>query len=447
LTTELLTLNPIGILVGLCLGVFLAFVVLAVSATYSNSNRANLVGKSILWGQALTICLLWPARELPGDTSFVRRSAIRFELGWLVTTTMCIVLMLVTWRSRRETSTVAKVFMLGVFGVAATQLLSSIIADDQLPISACAPMIFIGIGLALFPLTFDEATRSLTQVTALLCGVSIASMFFARDWAMPISEARTLPGPFGNLSLGGVLQHPNLLALIASFGVASTLAMKQRTRLPFVVLFLATIWLTDSRTQIVTSLLVILIWGFHELIVRFNRTHVLIGTGVVSAMIVVAVSFVLVVTNWRMDSRHFGLARRPELWSKAIEYWKSSKFVGVGSAAFDDYYRVESGNRGAVGAHNQLLQSLASEGILGVIPVLLVFCLVVYAFVRAHASVRLSFGLVGVVGLTMFAVETPLQLQLHRAGHVFLYISIFVVLVTASTAMNSPGSSSLEDQT
>jgi O-antigen ligase len=337
--------------------------------------------------------------------------------------------------------------MLGVFGVAATQLLSSIVADDRLPISAYAPMFVIGTGLALCPLTFDEATRCLSQVTALLCGVSIASMFFARDWAMPVSEERTLPGPFGNLSLGGVLQHPNLLAPVASFGLALTLGRTNRSRVPLVLLFLTTIWLTDSRTQIVTVVLVIAIWGVHQLFCQFGRRTSTRLLGVVTMCGAAATLAATLFSNWRIDSRNFDLARRPELWSKAIEYWQSSKLVGVGSAAFDVNYRRESGNQGALGAHNQLLQSLASEGILGVIPVLLVFCLVVHAIVRAHASVKLSFGLVGVVGLTMFAVETPLQLQLHRAGHIFLYVSVFVVLVTASMVMNIPESSSLEDHT
>lgn len=441
----MMSLSPLSVAVGAGIGILLSFLCIFLCRKYPEFDRANLVAKTILWGQGLTVCLLLPALELPGDASRSYRSAIRFELGWLVTTTMCIVFAFATWKIRRESSRVAKVLMVGIAGIAATQLLSSIVAEDVLPISAYVPMLTMGVGLILFPLTFDAASKTLTHVMAVMCIVSIATIFVDRDWALPIAERRTIPGPFGDQSLGGVLQHPNLLAPVASFGLALVLGGAHRNRMPLVLLFLGTIWLTDSRTQIAAAILALLIWCVRVSVVRFGRRTTMTLSGVVSGCVILAGFIIGLFTTWRFDSRNFGLARRPELWSKAIEYWQSSKIVGVGSAAFNKEYRLESGNRGAVGAHNQFLQSLASDGLLGIVPVLVVFCLVVYAVWRAQKMTRFAFGLVGVVGLTLFMFETPLQLQLHRTGHVFLYVCVFAALTTAVMASDAHGRGSSDE--
>jgi len=432
----MLNLSGMWILLGFSIGLALALVLLLISAL-TGVRKSNLVTRTILWGHMLTIVAMWPALGQSASRPFSQRSFERFEFCWIIIATMCIVLAVASWRERRTPLKPLNVMSVGLIGVMIAQFVSWKVANDSLPMMSYVPMIVIAICLALFPLDFDEVVTSLVIIMALLCAASIAVMVSGADWALPVAERRTLPGPNGNWSLGGVMVHPNQLGPVATMGLALALSNWRRLYVPFALLFAATLWLTDSRTQVATAFVVFAVWGIHQLRSRFSwkETLQIAGGLVVSGSI--GVVAVLAVRGWHVDVPTVGLAERPDLWVKAIDYWQSSKWVGVGPVAFDDGWRTPNGRK-VLGAHNEVMQALAAEGLLGLVPLLLLIGAFVFAVRAAHERTKFTLVLMSVVGLGLISMETPLRPQQTITGLGLLFVGTIFALVSAASTPREP---------
>jgi uncharacterized protein YacL len=116
----------------------------------------------------LTIVAMWPAVGQSGSRPFSQRSLERFEFGWIVIATMCVVLTIASWRERTKPSKPLIVMAAGLIGVMIAQFVSWKVADASLPMMSYVPMIVIAICLALFPLDFDEVVTSLVIIMAVV---------------------------------------------------------------------------------------------------------------------------------------------------------------------------------------------------------------------------------------------------------------------------------------
>lgn len=433
------SLSGTWILLGVSIGLAVAIVLLFVTKK-AKVHRSPFVARVILWGHMLTIVAMWPALGQSGSRPFSQRSLERFEFGWITIATTCIVLAIASWRKSRVPSKPLIVMSMSLIGVMIAQFVSWRVADGSLPMMSYLPMIVTAIFLALFPLDFDEVVKSLVIIMAVLCAVSIAAMVSGADWAMPVIERRTLPGPNGNWSLGGVLMHPNQLAPVATMGLALVLSNWRRIHLPFAVLFVATLWLTDSRTQVATTFLVFAVWGVHHLRSQYGWKKTLQIAGGLVASAAFGVVAVLSMRGWRVGVPTFGLAERPDLWVKAIDYWQSSKWVGVGPIAFDDGWVTPNGRK-VLGAHNEVMQTLAAEGLLGLVPLLCLLGGFVFAVRAALDRARFTLVLMSVVGLGLLSMENPLRPQQTITGLGILFVSSIFALVSSTSTPRSPESS------
>lgn len=424
-------LSGIWILLGFSVGIVLAIVLLWISAR-TNVRSSTFVARTILWGHMLTIVAMWPALGQSGSRPFSQRSLERFEFSWIVIATMCIALAIASWGDRRTPSKPLVVMAGGLIGVMIAQFISWKVAGFGLPMMSYVPMIVIAICLALFPLDFHEVVNSLVVIMAVLCAVSIAVMVSGADWAMPVAERRTLPGPNGNRSLGGILMHPNQLGPVATMGLALVLSNWRRIYVPFVLLFGATLWLTDSRTQVVTAFVVFAVWGIHRLRLQFGwkKSVQIAGCLIVSASI--GIVAVLATRGWNVGVPTFGLAERPDLWVKAIDYWQSSKWVGVGPMAFDDGWLTPNGRK-VLSAHNEVMQALAAEGLAGLLPLLCLLGGFAFAVRAARDRVRFTLVLMSIFGLALISMETPLRPQQTITGLGMLFVGTIFALVSASS--------------
>jgi len=419
-------------LLGVLIGASSAATLLFIVARTGFVDRSKLATQVILWGQTAVIIAMWPARGQRRSRPFSDRSLERFELGWLIIVVMSAVLLVASWREITKLSKPLMVMSAGLIGVMIAQFVSWKVADATLPIMTYVPMIVIAICLALFPLQFYEVVRSLVLIMAVLCAVSIAVMISGADWAMPVAERRTLPGPNGNRSLGGVMMHPNQLGPVATLGLALVLSNWRRMYAFFVVLFGATLWLTDSRTQVAAAFLVLAVWGVHHLRKRYGWKETLQFAGGLVAAATVGIVAVLALRDWKVGVPTFGLAERPDLWVKAVDYWQSSKLFGVGPLAFDDGWRTPNG-REVLGAHNEVMQALAAEGLLGLVTLLLLLGGFVFAVRMARDRARFTLVLVGVMAFAFMSMETPLRPQQTITGLGFLFVSTVFALVSASS--------------
>ncbi|SFH17807.1 O-antigen ligase [Nitrosospira sp. Nsp14] len=101
------------------------------------------------------------------------------------------------------------------------------------------------------------------------------------------------------------------------------------------------------------------------------------------------------------------LTGRTKIWFLAWEEFLASPWFGHGPSIWGDYYRFMIGIKTATSAHNQLLQSLSSAGILGLAGLLFYsLVLAVYAVRAAPLSGGISVALVGLMFLRGF-LEAP----------------------------------------
>jgi hypothetical protein len=437
-------LSGIWILLGFSIGLVLAIVLLFVSAK-RNVRKSNLVARTILWGHMLTIVAMWPALGQSGSRPYSQRSLERFEFGWIVIATMCVVLTVASWRDRRRPSKPLAFMVGGLIGVMIAQFVSWKVADASLPMMSYVPMIVIAICLVLFPLDFGEVVTSLVIIMAVLCSVSIAVMVSGADWAMPVGEPRTLPGPNRNWSLGGVLMHPNQLGPVATMGLALALSNWRRVYVPLVLLFAATLWLTDSRTQVATAFVVFAVWGIRQLRAQlgWKETVQIAGGLIVSASI--GIVGVLATRGWSLGVPTFGLAGRPHVWAKALDYWQSSIWVGVGPVAFDDGWLTPNGRK-VLGAHNEVMQALSAEGLLGLLPLLCLLGGFAFAVRAAHGRAKFTLVLMSIFALALISMETPLRPQQTITGLGILFVSTIFALVSASSTTRESESSQVSSR-
>lgn len=105
------------------------------------------------------------------------------------------------------------------------------------------------------------------------------------------------------------------------------------------------------------------------------------------------------------------LSGRTRVWAAALEGFHMNPVFGYGPSLFDEQYRADhiGGAEFATHAHNQAVQTLAENGIIGLTGlILLVGALVLYAFrVRGMAS-GVTLALLGIL-LTRFITETPMK--------------------------------------
>lgn len=105
--------------------------------------------------------------------------------------------------------------------------------------------------------------------------------------------------------------------------------------------------------------------------------------------------------------------------------------IGVGPDAFDRQWQRITGS--APGAHNEVLQTLAAQGLLGVAFLACATGAYILAIRRTRDEVRFTLVLVGIVGLSFMAMETPLRPEQSITGVGFLFVSVFVALCSSST--------------
>jgi O-antigen ligase len=226
--------------------------------------------------------------------------------------------------------------------------------------------------------------------------------------------------------------HPNQLGPVASMGLALVLSNWRRMYGPLVLLFGVTLWLTDSRTQVATALIVFAVWGVHHLRLQlgWKETVQIVSGLIVSASI--GIVSVLAIRDWNVGVPTFGLARRPDVWAKAFDYWQSSKWVGVGPVAFDDGWVTPNGRK-FLGAHNEVMQALAAEGLLGVLPLLCLLGGFAFAVRAARGRARFTLVMMSIFGLALISMETPLRPEQTITGLGILFVGSIFALVSASS--------------
>ena len=202
--------------------------------------------------------------------------------------------------------------------------------------------------------------------------------------------------------------------------------------------------LTQSKTSIVAGIGVatfLAIYAYRARMIRLragNTATLTMGLVVAAcALLSLGALFVLlsqdpvelITRRWQLTtSQHItSLTGRTRIWAIAWEEFLRHPIFGYGPTVWHNDYRIAFGMLFAYHAHNQLLQSLSSAGIVGGVGLLIyLWILFVYAWRAAPASRGISLALVGLMLLRAIS-EVPFSvggvMQSEFLVHLLLLIA------------------------
>ena len=270
----------------------------------------------------------------------------------------------------------------------------------------------------------EVAVRFLEAIFAVATAATYGSILLSPDWAW----TRDWPGGFiDGRRLQGIFPQPNVTGVFYGLGVLVVLSRKDirlRTRVALAAPMLVLVYLSGSRGTVLLLLAggLALTWGQGS--IRRLRILVLASAAACIALPVLD-----------LGTTQGALASRAAAWRIAYDIGRQSPILGGGSFPL----RTPSGSSGALYAHNQLLQTFAETGAIGVI---LVAAAIWVAIPRTS---RFSLAGAVLIGLAAtFPYENPI-----RAFTPSFVASLVVVLIVVGTGeaarvgaemRNSPGS-------
>lgn len=283
------------------------------------------------------------------------------QLLWLLITgvTACAIIN----SPRRQTTATKRIFIAAFALVFVAQALSVIWSGSFPPLNPFVPPVLTAV---LLRRSTDLPMPSAARIAALslypVLAASLAAGLLGDSRAFNDEAARIPFAPF-EYRLQGVTPHPNSLGLVAALGLCLTFALPRRLRLPTATLSAWALLASDSRAMIIAAMIGLVVAAVSPLL-RLSRRSVGLGF-VLASFVVIGASVALnPLASWMADSDR-SLNGRTKLWSEALVFWRESPVMGVGPRAFDEAFRVYSGLSFAGQAHNQFLQSLAAQGLLG----------------------------------------------------------------------------------
>lgn len=189
-------------------------------------------------------------------------------------------------------------------------------------------------------------------------------------------------------------------------------------------LALTSLVLSQSKTTIAAALVIGLFLFVYRKRAEFaesfsaRRTGLLIGTvGCVCFFLAAAILLMWLAADsterliYQVDATRSGqltsFTGRTGIWFLAWDEFMENPLFGYGPSIWGDYYRFTVGIRTANSAHNQLLQSLSSAGLVGLGGLIFYICvLATYAWKAAPSSHGISLALVGLMLFRGF-LEAP----------------------------------------
>lgn len=295
----------------------------------------------------------------------------------------------------------------------------------------------------------SEALVRIAKVTMLL--LLIGSMA-----ATVISPSLVLQKPYTHglipglqIRLWGLASHANsigplaLLYLLLAVHQPFQSRWVQRTG---IAIALAVLVLAQSKTAWVTLVLLFAVLFYYRGAATFEQTWrsgrtnygaiafaLAVLVGAIGALVAVVA---LDLSNyWDRFARStsgaqlFSLTGRSDIWDVAITVWQQNPVFGYGPKLWDPEFRRSIGMSFAFSAHNQLLQSLASAGTVGVIGLVIYLGAVIrYSFLLAGKTLGLSVVL-GLFLVLRCMTETPLTTGTLFNVDVLTHLVVFGFLV------------------
>lgn len=314
-----------------------------------------------------------------------------------------------------------------------SQAMSALFSAEHIPSNVLLPALAAVVVATTLPFASEgQAVDAVRRACLVPVVASMAAFLAGSDWAVA-GDTRRLPAPVIDGRLTGVMPHPNALGPLAAIALLLTVARPMRWRPFWAALSAVCLWLSDCRTMIFAVPLAIVVVLYRELkLSSALRTALLLLAG---GLLVAGVQASGVADQVRSNRDVVTLNGRTNLWALAIDYWQESPVVGAGTRVFNEDFRLSTGLSYAGQAHNQFLSTLASEGLIGVLALVVTLTYLTRLLLKRRSTGSPAGLLVLFVALML--VESPLRAARFSAG-LFVFTCVLIVAATADGTENHP---------
>lgn len=232
---------------------------------------------------------------------------------------------------------------------------------------------------------------------------------------------------FGVLRLSGILPHPNAMAIVGAMLVLAEIQRKRSSL--WIALALLAMILAQSTTAWIGLALALpfLSSGAGTAIRRLIATasvFVIVGA-IIFPLALSALIVGLLPRNWET------FTGRTAIWRAALRGYDANPIFGWGPNLLDENYRARwLPNFDAAGqAHNQVVQSISGEGLVGLVGLLILITTLAVASLYAWRSTSgLAAAYVALL-ITRMATETPLRPSSLNSGVLMIIATVSLVAV------------------
>lgn len=264
--------------------------------------------------------------------------------------------------SRR--SAVSTYLMVGVLLLMMPPIVSAFLSTELLSVLSLLASMVILLAAASWRVSLTSTIRFVRLLLRLVVTASVVLPAIRPDWALvpEIYSERSFLGLESRLI--GILAGPNYLAVVAAVHFSFEVFARPRGsgwRFFTCVSIVAIVW-SQGRTALIFLLLVFMFLGIRQLISRGNGLRVLLFVTTIGVMLIPA----LLVT-WSPPWLTEFTSSRSLVWEIAADGIAANPVLGGGLELFQAGYMEGT----YANAHNQLLESWATFGLLGVLGALI----------------------------------------------------------------------------
>ena len=246
-------------------------------------------------------------------------------------------------------------------------LISALRSDVTINLEMIAVMFTPMILFSLLYYNIDIVGLFILTFTVILF-VSLVSALVNPDWAYVLDYESDLA--IFDKRFAGILSHPNVTGVVSIICIVFALARKNSYVLFSLFVALCSLIMSQSKTNWLACFFIITLY----LTRGFLTKNFLIGIFLLIGIPFTLFPFIyLPLAQFLPDNQIFTLTGRVAIWEEALNYFNNYPFFGFGGNAWGVSFRELTELTGANHAHNQLLETMSTQGIFGLLILLSLF--------------------------------------------------------------------------